>query len=419
MLEPSSKRKKRETEQKCIIHESNIKHSETNKFVPLSNVKGNPQEKLDYLLSICSNKMKQANSISFARKLETIFKTIPKTVDGLELDSIGYHSECYKSFTKNAERFKVQLSKFSSTVKAARSPRKSAPLGSLNLFPAECIFCDKIQRKVKGRTENCQTFPVFKKNKKVKEESWREIEPRAIKMNLNRLVRKVKGEDLFAKRAMYHKSSFKEFGLKYINYLKTEDKSVESPSDSQSDTDSAHNHAFGAVIDMLSKVVVEEKHVTTLSKLRILYVSELEKYGCVNASLLSKKLKSKLDNCRLQTFLGFSQINKSGCIIDYIIYNAKLSVEDVVAAPYNYGYANGCNPKKAAASLHDFIASEHAKCTPLPWPPTVADLESENLRDSVSDEMLQLFNILINGADNDDANNSELVASICQVRKIM
>ena len=86
MLESSSKRKKRETEQKCIIYESNIKYSETNKFVPLSNVKGNPQEKLDYLLSICSNKMKQANSISLARKLETIFKTIPKTVDGLELD---------------------------------------------------------------------------------------------------------------------------------------------------------------------------------------------------------------------------------------------------------------------------------------------------------------------------------------------
>ena len=84
MLEPSSKRKKRETEQKCIIHESNIKYSETNKFVPLSNVKGNPQEKLDYLLSICSNEMKQAKNISFARKLETIFKTIPKTVDGLE-----------------------------------------------------------------------------------------------------------------------------------------------------------------------------------------------------------------------------------------------------------------------------------------------------------------------------------------------
>ena len=53
-----------------------------------------------------------------------------------------------------------------------------------------------------------------------------------------------------------------------------------------------------------------------------------------------------------------------------------------------YSIVVDCNPKKAAASLHDFIASEHAKCTPLPWPPTVADLESENLRDSVSDEML-------------------------------
>ena len=94
------------------------------------------------------------------------------------------------------------------------------------MFHAECIFCDKIQRKVKGRTENCQTFAVFKKNKKVKEESWREIEPRAIKMNINRLVRKVRGEDLFAKRAMYHKSCLKEYGLKYINYLKTEDKLI-------------------------------------------------------------------------------------------------------------------------------------------------------------------------------------------------
>jgi len=365
MAPPSSKRRKGKAE--CIIHQSNVDSED--KFVPLSNVKGDPQEKLDYLLNICSYKITQASSSSAATKLEVISMNIPKTIDGLDLSLVGYHSECYRIFTKNTERSREQLNEFLSQTKAARSPRKSLPLSSQNLFPAECIFCAKLQRKIRGKTENCQTFPVFKENMKVKEESWRVIEPRAVEMGLNRLVRKVKGEDLFAKAAKYHKTCFKDFRLKYLNFLKAEDKVAGRPSGAQSDMGSAHEVAFSVIINELSKSVIQEKHLITLSDLRIAYVTELKNHDCSNADYHGKKLKSKLENCSLHRFLGFSQIEKCGCIVDYIIYNAKLSVSDAVAASYAFGYAHGSKPEKAAASLHDCITAEYAKSKPPPWPP--------------------------------------------------
>ena len=236
----------------------------------------------------------------------------------------------------------------------------------------------------KGKTENCQNFPVFKKNIKVKEESWRVIEPQAIQMGLDRLVRKVKGEDSLAREANCHKTCFKDFHLKYLNYLKAEEKKEERHSEAQSDSTTTHDYAFSVTLNVLSKRVIQKKHLITLSELRLVYVSKLENQGCANASYREEKLLSKLENCELRAFLSFSLIKKSGSIIiDYIIYNAKLSIGDAVLASYKFGYTNGSSPKKAAASLRDFITAEYAKSKPLPWPPTVDDLESKHLCDCV------------------------------------
>ena len=71
-------------------------------------------------------------------------------------------------------------------------------------------------------------------------------------MGMNRLVRKVRGEDLFAKAANYHKTCFKEFRLTCLNFQKVADKATESSSATQPDPVSAHDHAFNVIFDTVS-----------------------------------------------------------------------------------------------------------------------------------------------------------------------
>ena len=100
--------------------------------------------------------------------------------------------------------------------------------------------------------KKAKNVPVFMKNIKVKEESWKVIEPRAFKMGLDRLVRKVK-EDLFAREANFHKTCFKDFHLKYLNYLKAEQKKEERHSEAQSDPATAHDYSFSVILNIVKK----------------------------------------------------------------------------------------------------------------------------------------------------------------------
>ena len=97
----------------CIIHKSN---NTSDKLVSLRNIRGDPHEKLQFLQEIRRKRMSQP--FGFAARMEKI-----------------------------CERY----------------PSKYLPLDSKSrqLFPPECIFCDKLQKRRNDKVENCQNFPVF------------------------------------------------------------------------------------------------------------------------------------------------------------------------------------------------------------------------------------------------------------------
>ena len=61
------------------------------------------------------------------------------------------HSSCYQTFTKNLDQLKHNL-EVDEEASTSQSPRKLLKL-SLEMFPPECMFCDKLEVKVCGKTK--------------------------------------------------------------------------------------------------------------------------------------------------------------------------------------------------------------------------------------------------------------------------
>ena len=151
----------------CILHISTL--SEYGHFTKLSACKGGPSEKLSYLNSIRDLRLGEATSSPY--RMTDICEQIPSTLEGLDLDKIGYHQNCYKCFTGKLDRLQVSkasTSGESSSIKdSLRHPKslssqsEGAPRSSF-LFPKQCIFCNKTKTKFKGKTEQLKKFQSWK-----------------------------------------------------------------------------------------------------------------------------------------------------------------------------------------------------------------------------------------------------------------
>ena len=96
-------------------------------------------------------------------RIEDVFNQIPETLTGADLEAVGYPRGCYKTFAKNQDRLR-------GSVTLSDSSSSSAPW----LFPPECIFCEKLELKLCGKTEWCIKFPMFKDEYgALKEPTWK------------------------------------------------------------------------------------------------------------------------------------------------------------------------------------------------------------------------------------------------------
>ena len=309
----------------CILHVSGIQHGE---FIPLQNIRGPPQEKLEMLHNVRKKRLLQSHG-SPAR-VEAVCKLIPDNLDGVDLEMTGYHRGCYQAFTKHQDRLKcVAPDNEPSTI---RSPRKSST-SSRNIFPPECIFCGKLETKVSGRTERCVQFASFKG----KEAAWTRIESQALEIGDNRLHRKVAGEDLFAREARFHKSCHSSFKLRYVNYLR--DQANRSTENKQDEKQEAHQSSLNVVVDFIREVVIGQKEVVQLGTLRHLYVQELERCGFPNPDFRSDKLKTRLQRHEINECIAFTKVfpGDRGCITYNLVYSTSISVAEAVTYAYRLG----------------------------------------------------------------------------------
>ena len=113
-----------------------------------------------------------ANPLTHPTEREAVYKSIPNNLTCADLEAIGYQWACYQHFTKNQDRLQCNMV----ASRASHSPRKRPSSSGSHLFPAESIFCQKLEKKVSGKTERCTKFSVFKeKDGAFREPSWTPI----------------------------------------------------------------------------------------------------------------------------------------------------------------------------------------------------------------------------------------------------
>jgi len=73
-------------------------------FISFRDIKVEPAEKLSFLHQIRDKRLAQPPDSP--HRMENVCNLIPETLEGVDLESIGYHRQCYQLFTKNQDRLK-------------------------------------------------------------------------------------------------------------------------------------------------------------------------------------------------------------------------------------------------------------------------------------------------------------------------
>ena len=261
------------------------------------------------------------------------------------------------------------------------------------MFPPQCTFCDKLEVKVSGKTVRCSRFPVYKNiGGSFKEPTLKQIEPRALELELYRLHRKVHGEDLFAKEANLHPSCRNSFSLQYINHVQKQQHVGTDAT--QDDKTAAHQSAFSAVLEFVWERVIGHHGIVQLPLLQELYVKELHGLKFPNPDYRNAKLKSKLQKHEIHDHIAFAVIlEERGCIAHAIVYSTNISVAGAVVCAYKLETKNKL--ETYALSFRNNIKEQFNNSNPLPWPPTPDDIEMSNLLNFLPSTLVPFFNLLI------------------------
>lgn len=121
----------------CILH---VPALSDHHFTPLTKIKGTAEEKLQQLHKIRDQRLQQSHESPY--RMQSVCDQIPSTLPD-NLESAGYHRNCYVRFTANLHLLGHDTEP--STSESYRSPRRSS---SGPIFPPQCIFCNKVAIKV-------------------------------------------------------------------------------------------------------------------------------------------------------------------------------------------------------------------------------------------------------------------------------
>lgn len=388
----------------CILHTKDIQHGD---FTLLSNVKGSAEEKLEQLHNIRERRLLEPRDSP--NRMEAVCYQIPESVDVDDLNTVGYHRGCYQKFMKNLDRLKSKTESTKGQEPALRSPRSKAT--PTVLFPQECIFCQRLEVKVAGKTERCIKF---------REPTWKQIETRAIELGNYRLHRMVHGEDLFAREANFHNSCRKSFNLQYINHVRNTSRATNrlSTETEEHRKSAAYSEAFEIVIQYIDRTVVGQKEIIDLSFLLSLFQREIEKRGFPNPQYRGEKLKARIESHAIGDQVKFVNVKPSneGCITYNLLYSASITVADAVAFAFQLASRNKVND--VAIILRSAIQRAFKESKSLPWPPLADDLDTEKQEEILPQDLLEFLSFVISGDVDKEicSKTKRFVLSIGQVR---
>ena len=398
--------KQKRIENICILHNPSI--SNKSPFICFSSCKGEPSEKLNYLLDIRAKRLSQPLSSSY--RMRDVCNQLPRSLDGLNLDVTGYHRQCYQSFVKNLNRLKNitddDLSEPSSS-KKHHSPR--IQVTSSVRFPLDkCLFCELNEIRVRGKTQRPTRSFVFRKSRKPK---WSKIANMAQVLGDTKLHRKVIGIDLVASKARYHDICYHRF---FSDYQKLQYKNRESETKATS-SNNCHISAYTVVKNYVITKVVEEHNITPLTVLREIYTSHLNEQGIQNIRYRTQKLKSRLEGDNdLKGHIQFAKvyISDRGSLSFWLVYSSCTTTDDAIASAYKLGTAD--NLTESALYLRQAILRAFKESTDLPWPPTADELHAR-AKEEIPNELKNFLRLVIGGScakNEEDERSKRLVYSI-------
>lgn len=295
----------------CIVHIEGLIYGEIKLFSSLKD----PETRRQRLCDIRSRRLAQpAGSV---HRMDETCSLIPDVI----LPHHGYHLACYQRFSMNQDRLKDACT--GAQTSTSRPQRPSLREGTI--FHPDCIFCNCVSRKkvkVKG-SWTTEGLAFFEK------EGWKTILDRAVNYNDDKLLTRIRGYDLFACKAKYHKSC-------RTNYLQNprkwrslnEDEKVE-----QRRLENSHAIAFSAICKVIDYDVLMKKNIVTLTDLRTQYVAKLEETPHPNSEYRSENLKTKLER-HYDNRIAFCSL---GSFKSYILYRTDIDVNSVVRRAYELG----------------------------------------------------------------------------------
>lgn len=303
-----------------------------------------------------------AEPLESAHRMTVTCECIPDTIT----EGDGYHRECYQRFTMNLKR----LEQKPELLAASSRQSQRASTGDKVLFTPDCIFCNSITRKkVKKKgiwtTEGLKEFEC---------DGWRTVLNVAEQKFDENLLRRIRGKDLFATEAKYHKSCRVQYtqNLEKWRSASTENKAK------QIQLVEAHSEAFGAVSRVIDKEIIGSNKMMKLTDLTKIYIAHLECTNFPNPKFRGEKLKAKLEtHGQYKEKVAFCKLNKKGSFSTYIVYNSQSDITNLVQCAYELGSKDMI--QETGHYLHEEILESFAKADELRWPPSAQDLVSMNI----------------------------------------
>ena len=286
--------------------------------------------------------------------------------------------------------------------KPSTSRTKRRPSTEKYIFPKICIFCDKgSNRKVKkGSMWTTESLSKFEYG------GGATVLETAENSSDYFMLRKIKGYDLFACEAQYHRLCRKEYIRKPTNLSMDFDLKLQ-----QSDMEAAHRDAFTNVCSIVDNKLIKEGGIIKLSDLREIYVAGLEKTPFASPKYRSDNLKAKLVKCYNEQ-LSFVQLGSQGRYQSSIVYKSSVDIGSLVRMTYELSSTDRLS--KMALQLYDSIIEKFKTTEAYLWPPTARDLEDQD--DILPTDLKEFLTILITGREShsSSAKVTPLVLSLGQ-----
>ena len=289
----------------------------------------------------------------------------------LPTQQLGYHTGCYKSFTRHVKRLKVEKSESAETLHENEAPstRLSLPSGGTSdkiLFNPDCIFCNlegpkRHYSKSHEWRENISSFSF---------DGGQHVQEVAENRNDERLLLRIRGVNLFSVEARFHESCRKS----YISVHKPDQQQKEH----QESLQNAHSQAFESVCDKVLDEVINQLNIVKLCDLRDHYVKELDKTEFANPNYRADKLRQKLQKHpsigEKISFTSFQKNESHGRFKSQLVFSRSIDVESAVKRSYELGAVD--RTEEIAKSIRVSILDAYKKVDKMPWPPTAEYLKS-------------------------------------------